>query len=257
MMNNQLYVNSAELIREIYDDYNITSDDFVSRAPAWIYNALDELNFIQAYVEKTTEIPIEHYRGKLPDDFQGLISIAIDNQRAQLKLHIDDNFNKFKSINELNPEDDNNPNDELDPEDLEYNEWVELVENNKLIKQNINNNFKAEYYISNGWIHTNIESTTAYLKYKAIPSELDTNLNMYFPLIYNEGMLRRYIKLYIIRQILLRGYKHPILSLTANNPVVNPGLELMSIRNNVRVACNKFNKDRRENIARILTTTKI
>ena len=45
MMNNQLYVNSAELIREIYDDYNITSDDFVSRAPAWIYNALDELNF--------------------------------------------------------------------------------------------------------------------------------------------------------------------------------------------------------------------
>ena len=135
MMNNQLYVNSAELIREIYDDYNITSDDFVSRAPAWIYNALDELNFIQAYIEKTTEIPIEHYRGKLPDDFQGLISIAIDNQRAQLKLYIDDNFNKFKSTNELDSEDDANSNTELDPEDLEYHEWVELVENNKLIKQ--------------------------------------------------------------------------------------------------------------------------
>lgn len=242
MMNNQLYVNSAELIREIYDDYNITSDDFVSRAPAWIYNALDELNFIQAYVEKTTDIPIEHYRGKLPDDFQGLIDLIIDDTKIQLLSPHDNDYNtKFK--------------DTVEKDGLIENTGDDIT--NKSFDSTTKNKDKAEYYVSNGWIHTNIESTTAYLKYKAIPSELDTNLNMYFPLIYNEGMLRRYIKLYIIRQILLRGYKHPVLNLTSNNPVINPGLELMSIRNNVRVACNKFNKDRRENIARILTTTKI
>lgn len=242
MMNNQLYVNSAELIREIYDDYNITSDDFISRAPAWIYNALDELNFIQAYVEKTQEIHIEHYRGELPEDFQGLIDLIIDDTKIHLRSPYDNDYDtKFK--------------DTVEKDGLTENTGKDVI--NKSFNSTTKVKDRAEYYISNGWIHTNIESATAYLKYKAIPSELDTNLNMYFPLIYNEGMLRRYIKLYIIRQILLRGYKHPILSLTSNNPIVNPGLELMSIRNNVRVACNKFNKDRRENIARILTTTKI
>lgn len=242
MMNNQLYVNSAELIREIYDDYNITSDDFVSRAPAWIYNALDELNFIQAYVEKTTEIQIEHYRGKLPDDFQGLIYLIIDDTKIHLRSpHYNNYDTKFK--------------DTVEKDGLIENTGNDIT--NKSFNSTTKNKDKAEYYISNGWIHTNIESTTVYLKYKAIPSELDDNLNMYFPLIYNEGILRRYIKLYIIRQILLRGYKHPVLSLASNNPIINPGLELMNIRNNVRVACNKFNKDRRENIARILTTTKI
>lgn len=242
MMNNQLYVNSAELIREIYDDYNITSDDFISRAPAWIYNALDELNFIQAYIEKTKEISIEHYRGQLPEDFQGLIDLIIDDTKIQLRSPHDNDYDtKFK--------------DTVEKDSLTENIGNDVI--NKSFDSTTKSKNKVEYYISNGWIHTNIESTTVYLKYKAIPSELDSNLNMYFPLIYNEGMLRRYIKLYIIRQILLRGYKHPVLSLTSNNPIVNPGLELMNIRNNVRVACNKFNKDRRENIARILTTTKI
>ena len=76
-------------------------------------------------------------------------------------------------------------------------------------------------------------------------------------MIYDEGLLRRYLKLYIIRQILLRGYKHPVLNLKDNNPMINPGLELMNMRNAVRVACNKFNKDRRENIAKALTKDNI
>lgn len=233
MTNNQLYVNSAELIREIYDDYNITSDDFVSRAPAWIYNALDELNFIQAYVEKTKEDKIEHYRCELPDDFQGLIDIIIGDTKAHLRSPHNNTYGtKFKDT-------------------------VEEDRINKSFDSTTKNKSKVEYYISNGWIHTNIEEADIYIKYKAIPSEFDDTLKMYFPLIYNEGMLRRYIKLYIIRQILLRGYKHPVLSLASNNPVINPGLELLNIRSSVRVACNKFNKDRRENIAKILTKQQI
>lgn len=233
MMNNQLYVNSAELIREIYDDYNIASDDFVSRAPTWIYNALDELNFIQAYIEKTTILTIEDYRCKLPDDFQGLIDLIIGDKKIQLRSPHDNTYTtKFKDINEK-----------------------EII--NKSFESEAHNKDNVEYYISNNWIHTNIESETIYLKYKAIPSELDDNLQMYFPLIYNEGLLRRYIKLYIVRQILLRGYKHPVLNLTSNNYVINPALELANMKTAVRVACNKFNKDRRENIARILTSSKI
>ena len=230
MTNNQLYVSSAILIPEIYSDYNINSDDFISRFPNWIYNALEELNFVQAYIDKTCNIEVVNYRGKLPEDFKGAIDLIIDNTKLPLKSTIDDI--KFKDT-------------------IEKENNIEIV--NKAFDKITKVKSEVEYYISNGWIHTNIESTTIYLRYKAIPTELDSNSGMEFPMIYDEGLLRRYLKLYIIRQILLRGYKHPVLNLKDDNPMVNPGLELMNMRNAVRVACNKFNKDRRENIAKALT----
>ena len=50
MIDNNIFISSATLIPDIYNDYNIQSDDFVSRFPIWIANALEELKFIQAYV---------------------------------------------------------------------------------------------------------------------------------------------------------------------------------------------------------------
>lgn len=233
MTNNQLYVSSAILIPEIYSDYNINSDDFISRFPNWIYNALDELNFVQAYVDKSSNIEIVNYRGKLPDDFKGVIDLIIDTIKIKLREPNANNYNtKFKDI-------------------IEKEDSTEVI--NKSFDKDTKVKSEVEYYISNNWIHTNIESTTIHLKYKAIPTEIDVNSGIEFPMIYDEGLLRRYLKLYIIRQILLRGYKHPVLNLKDNNPMINPGLELMNMRNAVRVACNKFNKDRRENIAKALT----
>lgn len=74
------------------------------------------------------------------------------------------------------------------------------------------------------------------------------------PLIYNNGLLKKYLKLYVLKQMLLRGYKHPVVSLTANNPYTNPAIELDRMRMQVRVSCNKFSNDRRKNIATILRT---
>lgn len=74
------------------------------------------------------------------------------------------------------------------------------------------------------------------------------------PLIYNNGPLKKYLKLYVLKQMLLRGYKHSVVSLTTNNPYTNPAIELDRMRIQVRVSCNKFSNDRRENIATILRT---
>ena len=110
------------------------------------------------------------------------------------------------------------------------------------------------YYISNNWIHTNIDYGTIHLRYRALPVVYDSIINMDVPLIYNNGPLKKYLKLYVLKQMLLRGYKHPVVSLTANNPYTNPAIELDRMRIQVRVSCNKFSNDRRENIATILRT---
>ena len=49
MIDNNIFISSATLIPDMYNDYNIQSDDFVSRFPIWVANALEELKFIQAY----------------------------------------------------------------------------------------------------------------------------------------------------------------------------------------------------------------
>ena len=110
------------------------------------------------------------------------------------------------------------------------------------------------YYISNNWIHTNVDYGTIHLRYRALPVVYDSIINMDVPLIYNNGPLKKYLKLYVLKQMLLRGYKHPVISLTANNPYTNPAIELDRMRIQVRVSCNKFSNDRRENIATILRT---
>lgn len=244
-MNNRTYINSAELIPEIYSDYNIQSDDFVSRFPTWVVNALEELKLIQAYISKEVEIEYDDNKCFLPWDFKGVEDVIINNQK--IPLLDKSKFNKdgySKVIDNVIT---------FTPNNFKVNNIVNTVETKDAdIPTPISNPY---YYINDNWLHTNIESGILKLKYKAIPTTFDHSLNMEMPLIYNIGMLRRYLKLYVIRQILIRGYKHPVLNLTANNPIINPGLELANIRSNVRVACNKFSTDRREVISNILRNT--
>lgn len=248
MIDNKLYINSATLIADIYNDYNIQSDDFIPRFPIWIAHALEELKFIQAYVTKECELEFDNNRCELPWGFQGIIDIIINDVKVHLKNTAE--FNKdayretIKTVPAYTPFT-GFPNSDISTPDTD-------IEN---INLKTSDNEEPYYYISNNWIHTNIKEGIIHLRYRSIPVVYDSNLNMEFPLIYDVGMLKRYLKLYVVRQILLRGYKHPVLNLKDNNPIVNPGLELMNIRSNVRVACNKFNKDRREAIAQIVGHT--
>lgn len=242
-MNNQIYISSAELIPEIYSDYNIQSDDFISRFPAWIVNALEELKFRQAVITKEIELEYDDYRCHLPWDFKGMDEVKI-------------NGNHIKHFNSSTSKTDNytpivDTISVYTPDEIYGKSDIKTVKNED--SDIPSSNSVPYYYINNNWLHTNIKNGKIHLKYHSLPTIFDSNLNMEFPMIYNVGMLKRYLKLYVMRQILIRGYKHPILNLKDNNPIINPGLELMSIRNNVRVACNKFSKDRREVIANILS----
>lgn len=92
MIDNNIFISSATLIPDIYNDYNIQSDDFVSRFPIWVANALEELKFIQAYVNVEKDIEFDDHRCQLPWDFRGIIDVVINNKKAVLKNSAE--FNK-------------------------------------------------------------------------------------------------------------------------------------------------------------------
>ena len=92
MIDNNIFISSATLIPDMYNDYNIQSDDFVSRFPIWVANALEELKFIQAYANVEKDIEFDDHRCQLPWDFRGVIDVIINNKKAVLKNSAE--FNK-------------------------------------------------------------------------------------------------------------------------------------------------------------------
>ena len=84
MIDNNIFISSATLIPDMYNDYNIQSDDFVSRFPIWVANALEELKFIQAYANVEKDIEFDDHRCQLPWDFRGVIDVIINNKKEVL-----------------------------------------------------------------------------------------------------------------------------------------------------------------------------
>ena len=139
---------------------------------------------------------------------------------------------------------------------ITFDEGYEAGHTEKILDTLKENNVKDKpvYWVSNNWIHTNINHGDIVVRYRAIPYEYDSETNMTFPLIYNDELLKLAIKLYVLKMMLNRGYVHPIQNLKDNNPFTNPALYLEQIRFKVRTSCNKFTKDRREILANINTT---
>lgn len=245
MNDSAIYISSKVLIAELYNDYNIQSSDFIQRFPIWCANALGYLKIHQAYVDNEIKGDIINNMFQLPDYCRGVDSVIINNKEAVLKFSLFDRDSN-KTINHipaLSPKGDFNKHEITDVITSPINKY-----------DNPKSDEIIEYWISNNWIHTNVNHGEIFVKYRSIPYEYDSETNMTFPLIYNDELLKLAIKLYVLKMMLNRGYIHPIQNLRDNNPFTNPALYLEQIRFKVRTSCNKFTKDRREILANINTT---
>lgn len=83
-----------------------------------------------------------------------------------------------------------------------------------------------EYTITDdGWVYVDgLENETLNITYKVYPYIFDKELNRIMPLIPNDEYVEIALMWYCIRQLLYRGYKHPVVSFASNSPDTNPGI---------------------------------
>lgn len=249
-MNNKGYINSSVLIGELIQDYNLQSQDFVTRFPNWCVQCLGDLNIYQAYVEKRVSLALADGRVKLPDFYRAIIGVWINNEKAtpknpnnEVKLSNTDNKVGFVQVRTSEPN---------SLASLAYPQTV-LQETKDCNKQSTKNK-EITYYVNQGWLHViGLDSGTVTVDYLAIPIVYDANLNMNFPIIYNDEILKEAIKLFILKRMLNRGYVHPVQNLRDNNPYTNPALRYDQIRFRVRTSVNKFTVIDRDVIAKIVS----
>ena len=91
------------------------------------------------------------------------------------------------------------------------------VEDKKLI---------GEYTITdNGWVYVDgLENEELEITYKAFPFIFDKELNRKMPLIPDDNDVEEALMWYCMRNLLYRGYKHPVISFQSNRPDLNPSL---------------------------------
>lgn len=183
MIDNNIFISSATLIPDMYNDYNIQSDDFVSRFPIWIANALEELKFIQAYVNVEKDIEFDDHRCQLPWDFRGIIDVIINNKKAVLKNSAE--FNKDTITEKVTTVPTYTPYPGIPNADI-----TSPGDKNNSFNHAPVDKEQPYYYISNNWIHTNVDYGTIHLRYRALPVVYDSIINMDVPLIYNNGPLK-------------------------------------------------------------------
>ena len=178
---NYTFTTYKSIVYSVFDQFNIESSEWESRAPEWITNALLEIHTPKKLKEVTEIKIVENFRFPLPCNLKLLIGIKYFNTRLIRST-------RATSLR---------------------------VEENKPI---------SEYTITDdGWVYIDgLEDGEVSITYKHFPFTFDKELNRITPLVPDTEEVRIALMWYCARQLLYRGYKHPVLTLNSNDPDVNP-----------------------------------
>ncbi len=237
------YISGISIINEIYDEFNIKSDDWVNRVPNWIYKALRQLNSNRTYVDLYICGKFENNIILLPE-YEGTIKLLSINDRIIINPNnILDQYTYNKNIELPIISDDNtfNINNALS-QDSVLREDIHQI-------SNIFN--KQKYYINGNKLYTQYNTGIYKLWYNAIPTEFNDKLQTYIPLIPDIEKVIANIKWFVYKNILSRGYIHPIYSLSNRNQEYDPNIKWQNTIRGAKLALNEMDFNDRNEIANI------
>lgn len=275
------YISSKNLIERIYNDYNIQSDDFVSRLSTWTLNAIREIGIKQSYILTNIVMELQHNQVCIPKEIDRIYGVKINGLTADLnydlntvnKIHYqpgtptsvvgfdgrvyvhEHNILDSEDIECVTPETpistSSVPN-VISPTDYYNAQYPGLSHTNfdiRYWRSRTKETYK--YKIINGWINTNVEHGTIELACGSIPYVYDEEFEMIFPLIPDNENLIKAIIFYVLGQMLMRGYKHSLLSYTVNNEFLNPGMGWTKYSKMARNSCNALSPDSKRTLSKL------
>lgn len=251
------YISSSVIIERIFDEYNIQSSDFVTRLAKWTLNVLREVNVKQLYRLTNIISEIDDYKCQLPEFVNRVYGIKINGVEAELDISNETVKQRYSNTpnlivsfsGEIFPSNDNDIYTMIEND----NTIIGLEELSKLKYWNFK---KTEYKFSirNGWIHTDVKEGTCEILAGSIPYEYNTELDILFPIIPDDENLINAIIQYSLKNMLMRGYKHSILSLEKNNEFVNPAIAYETFKRKARNSCNSLSVSAKNKLSEMLIT---
>ena len=231
-------VSSKEIIAKVYRDLKPNSSSWTSDALEWIGEALDYIGYHGIFDHKSKELTIANHKTEIPCDLYQLLQIEYEGVGLVYGTDIS-GYNADTRTTASTPSNsqvytaavaESNPTD--DPSSPAFT-----------LKYTKNRRVSNEYYlINNGYIVTSFEDGTIKLHYTAYPTDDDG-----FPLVPDNIYAKQALEWYIIRQMMLGGYVHPVFDwgiadqkwghycIAAQNDLAYPNLDKMETMKNMFV----------------------
>jgi hypothetical protein len=179
--------SADEILARVENNFDVDFSDWVTRAPLWIADALDQMQMVNAYEDAYVDLPIVDHIVSLPE------YIPTDIRRIQ---GVEYNGYLTRRLNVINP----------------------IRQPQVTSEYNTN----ETYSIKNGYIVTSFEEGTCRVYFQRPAVEYDVERQIYMPKVPLNSVAQGAIEWYIIYCILKRGHKHPTYSLESKNPITNP-----------------------------------
>lgn len=203
----------------MFDRFNVDYSGFIHRIPKWVFSAIRELDIFVSLVNETVDGEVADYKCAIPDNTKVLMGISYLGSR-------------LPRTEEINMK----TNDESSKLAYDYHSYT--LDNN-------------------GYIITTFEECDlGELKFyiKKVNTELDTDTNIYFPLIPDNEDLITALEWYILKRLLERGHKIREFSLSANNEYLNPAIAWDKWKHIARNSVARIDADTREELSRLQCT---
>lgn len=188
-------ISCKAILGKIYRDLKPNMSGWEADAVEWIGEALDFIGYHAAFIKKTKALAIKDFRSPLPADFYNLIGIYYNG----IKLPYGSNLTSEGQY--------------LDDTYISAKTEVLESSNSGMTRYgsrlyNTTGNSDTDYYILNpNYIITSFETGKIQLKYNAWPTDKDGLPNVPDNIYYKQAL-----EWYVIRQLIMGGYKHPIFS---------------------------------------------
>lgn len=143
--------------------------------------------------------------------------------------------------------------EELDAiESIEFNgrKMYEVRKNRRIGKDKPE--YRMDYMIQNGNIEFAITDREVTINGLYYPIDYDESTGIYYPLYPNVDAVEDYLKFYCLRNIILRGYVHPMYSFNILNNETNINVLLKESKRQAKRALNTIGKEERRRLANIV-----
>ena len=206
------FVSGGQVIARVDNKFTIDFSDWIVLTPLWILDGLLEIGSVVALGEDHTDIEISDFHGELPIGVKNISYIEYDNTR----------LNHVQSLAQKTDE--------------------------------TSTDYHLPYYTHRGGnsISTSFKEGTITLYYKKIITNIIPEYGISIPDVPDDINVLQALANYIMMQLLLKGYKHPILSLKENNPYLNPGMAFDKYSLQARNSLGRMTYDERIEVSNLL-----
>lgn len=236
--------NLERIIAKIENDFNPDNSDWIPRVAAWTIDAMAQLKvFNTIKKQRTLSVNDRIAINPCPITEQGLVvydsnGCKIDkltsNRRACCSSFTGDKQKAISDTVSVNI----NDNAKYAPTEIaEYTNSPKFEDRHNikdiLPYDSVNRNY---IIIGDNKIELSFDTDKIVIE----NDELETYYSDYFkcdvPTIPDNGLLIEAISAYCVYKMLLRGYKHPVLTLQGNNPAINPYVNWITLQPKVKTS---------------------